>query len=306
MKKSFLYTLILSAFAALSPAFSQAEKKLCVASLNPVLSDFASEIGGSAVEIFSVLPSGKDPHLFEPTPKEIREMAGADIILASGFGLENYLEKLKPTLRKKSKIVEVGKSVQNPILDCPESHGACAHGKHGDGEAANPHWWLSVNNAESAVETIARTFSDADPSHRELYTANAAAYLKKLHSLKKWIANELSSLPQEKRILVTSHDALAYFARDYGFEVLPIVGINTADQPTSKKIRSVIDTIRSRKVKAIFVENTGNLKILSEIAKESGANLGGTLFVDGLGESPTDTYEKMMRHNVSTIAKSLR
>lgn len=298
--------MILSAFAVLSPAFSQAEKKLCVASLNPVLSDFASEIGGSAIEILSVLPSGKDPHLFEPSPKEIREMAGSDIILASGFGLENYLEKLKPTLQKKSKIVEVGKSVQNPISDCHGSHAACTHGNHGTGDAANPHWWLSVSNAESAVETIARTFSDADPAHRALYNANAAAYLKKLQSLKKWIANELSPLAQEKRVLVTSHDALAYFARDYGFEVLPIVGINTADQPTSKKIRTVIDTIRSREVKAIFAENTENLKILNEIAKESGANLGGTLFVDGLGDSPADTYEKMMRHNVSTIAKSLR
>lgn len=279
-----------------------------VVSLSPVLTDFAREVGGDRVEVEGMVPAGKDPHLFEMTPKEVRKMAGADVILASGLGMESYLGKLRGALGKGVLVVEVGERVKPLEGECQAGgHGEEAHGHHhGHDHGVNPHWWHSVGNAEIAVEVIRGVLGEIDPENKAYYDANAAEYLKKLGELKKWIEAEVAGLPEEKRVLITTHDALGYFAKDFGFRVLPISGISTADHPTTKKVREVIDEIRAEGVKAIFVESTGNPKMLKEIARESGVRMGGVLFVDGLGAGEADTYEKMMRSNVVVMMRGLK
>jgi zinc/manganese transport system substrate-binding protein len=135
---------------------------------------------------------------------------------------------------------------------------------------------------------------------------NAAALEARLEDLGKWVRLQIVQLPKKNRVLVTSHDALGYFAKDYGFEILPVQGISTSDQPSSQKVRDLIGRIQERGVKAIFAESIENPKVLGQITAETGAKLGGVIYADGLGSGETGTYEGMMRHNVTTIVEALK
>ncbi len=141
---------------------------------------------------------------------------------------------------------------------------------------------------------------------RTLYEKNAAAYLATLTELQKWARQEVAKLPRDKRKLVTSHDAFQYLARDYGFKIYAIEGVSTDDQPSSKKVTDLINTIRDQKVKAVFFESIENPKVVAEITKETGAKIGGELYADGLGEKDASTYSGMMRHNITSIVGNLK
>lgn len=297
---------------ALSPGISIGQEPLQVASLSTVLTDLAKNIGGDAVSVTPIVKAGMDPHGFEPTVRDVKSMTGARLVLASGMGFEPYLPKLKNSLGEKTQLLVVGDFI-DPLLIDPADHDHQGHDHghshdhaHGDGKVADPHWWHGVANVKKATTVIRDAFIKADPDRRSIYEANAKAYQAQLDALAKWIRLEVAKIPKNRRVLVTSHDALGYFAKDYGFEVHPVQGISTTDQPSSKQVRALIDTIRADNVKAIFAENIENPKILSEITRETGATLGGTLYADGLGAKEAASYDAMMRHNVSTIVGAIQ
>jgi zinc/manganese transport system substrate-binding protein len=213
--------------------------------------------------------------------------------LLSGKGIEGYLTKLEDAVGNKAKFVDVGAEI--PTLTLKE-----------DGRTVeDPHWWHSIANMKRATSVVRRHFAEADPANKALYAENAAAYLAKLTDLEKWVRQEIAKLPRDKRKLVTAHDALQYFAEEYGFKIYAIEGVSTEDQPSSKKVTDLIKTIREQEVKAVFFEGK-NPKVTTEIMKETGAKTGGELFVDGLGETEASTYSGMMRHNVQTIVDNLK
>lgn len=286
-------------------ATGHAADKLQVASLSTVLSDIASHVGGDRVEVTSIVKPGIDPHEFEPTPGDIKTISQAKVVLVSGLGFEGYLGKLRAAVGKGPKFVVVGDAIK-PIMADEEGHD---HGhSHGnkDGKVADPHWWHSVPNVKIATRVIRDAFVAADPADAPTFEGNTQTYLARLDDLAKWVKLEVAKLPKDRRILITSHDALGYFARDHGFEIHPVQGISTADQPSSKKVRQLIGEIKDEGVKAIFAENIENPKVLSEITRETGARLGGMLYADGLGKDEANTYESMMRHNVTTIVSALQ
>ncbi len=298
---------LLASFAALFAPAQAAPVK--VASLSTVLSDIAKNVGGERVEVLEIVKPGIDPHIYEPTPGDVRAIAGAQIVLASGLGFEGYLDKLRSSVGTKPRFVVAG-DVIKPILIDEDDHDHHDH-DHGhvhtaDGKVPDPHWWHSIKNVETVTRQIRDALIAVDPDGRATYESNAAAFDKKLEALSKWTRVELAKLPKQKRVLVTSHDALGYFARDYGFEVLPVQGISTTDQPSSQKVRKLIESIKDEGVKAIFAENIENPKVLQQITKETGAKLGGVLYADGLGTGDAGTYEGMMRHNVTTIVSALQ
>jgi len=294
---------------ALQPCISQNEQKpLQVASLSTVLSDLATQVGGDTIEVTPIVKAGMDPHGFEPTVRDVKTMTDAQIVLASGLGFEPYLAKIKGSLGAATELLVVGDAVK-PLIVSPSDHQCDDHSHdhgHAGEPAADPHWWHSVSNMKTATNVVRDALIKANPPYRALYEANAKAYQSRLDALAKWIRLEVSRIPRKERILVTSHAALGYFAKDYAFVIRPVQGVSTTDQPSSKQVRALIDTIQAEKVKAIFAENIENPKILSEITRETGARLGGTLYADGLGQSEATTYEAMMRHNVSTIVTALQ
>lgn len=287
----------------------QAEDKLSVASLSTVLTDIAQNVGGDRVSVINIIKPGIDPHDFQPSPGDIKSLSKAKVILASGLGFESYLDKLRASVGGGPTFVVVGDAIKPIMVD--EDHTGHDH-DHGhshthatDGKMADPHWWHSIANAKIATRVIRDAFVAADPADKAVFEANAKTYLAKLDELAKWAKIEVARLPKDRRVLVTSHDALGYFARDYGFEIHPVEGVSTGDQPSSKRVRALIAEIQAEGVKAIFAENIENPKVLGEITKETGAKLGGTLYADGLGTTEADTYDAMMRHNIQAIVQAL-
>lgn len=283
---------------------ARAEDRLAVASLSTVLADFARTVGGDRVTVTSIVKPGVDPHEFEPTPGDVKTLSTARIVLASGLGFEGYLGKLHEALPKTT-FIEIGEKVKPIEMQEDHDHDHAGHDHHHHG-VHDPHWWHSIANAKIAVRTIRDAFIAADPAGAATYKANTSAYLARLDDLAQWTKIQVAQIPVPRRILVTSHDALGYFARDYSFVIHPVEGITTADQPSSKKVRDLIALVRADGVKAVFAENIENPKVLSEITRETGAKLGGTLYADGLGDQEASTYDAMMRHNVSTIVESLK
>lgn len=279
-----------------------------VASLSTVLTDVAQNVGGDRVRVTSIVKPGVDPHAFEPSPGDVKKIAGAQLVLVSGLGFEGYLAKLQSSVGPGPKFLVAG-DVITPLLveETCEGHDHDHHHHHSaDGKVPDPHWWHSVKNVERVTRQIRDALIAIDPAGRATYVANAEAYETRLKDLARDLRLEVARLPKSRRVLVTSHDALGYFAKDYAFEVLPVQGISTGDQPSSQKVRDLIQTIRARGVRAIFAENIENPRVLEQITKETGATLGGVIYADGLGTGEAGTYDGMMRWNVRTIVSALQ
>ena len=286
------FPLLLTALV-LGTSLGQAD--ITVASLSTITTDLAKNIGGNHVKVVAVIKSGIDPHEFEPTPSDVRKVADANLVLFTGKGIEGYLTKLEEAAGGgSSKFLNIGGDI--PSLTMNED------GK----KVEDPHWWHSVENMKMATRVIAAAFAKADPSNAASYQKNAQSYLSSLDELQRWIRVKLAELSHDQRKLVTSHDALQYFAHDYGFTIYPLKGVSTNEEPSSRHVREIIEVIRGQRVKAVFFESIENPRAVQQISKETGARTGYTLYSDGLGESEANTYDSMMRHNVSAIVDGLK
>jgi zinc/manganese transport system substrate-binding protein len=281
-----------------------AEARLEVVAMNSVIADIARQVGGNDVLVTSLIPPGQDLHGFSPSPGDMRQVRQSRIVLTSGLGLEaGFLSKLQSQDPHGPLFVSLGDSM-TPLASSPTPH---EHEHEHDDEHGeiDPHWWHSIPNARMASKVICDAFIQADPDHAEAYTIRTAAFDKKLSELARWVRVTMARLPRDRRILVTSHDAFGYFAHDYGFTVRPVAGLSSEDKPSSKNVRALIAAIQANHVPAIFIENTENPKVLTEITRETGTRIGGMLYSGGLGEKEATSYEDMVRHNVETIVNGL-
>jgi zinc/manganese transport system substrate-binding protein len=268
---------------------------LRVVTLSTVLSEIAREVGGDGVEVTGLVQPGVDPHTFNPSPADIRAVVDADIVLASGLGLEAYLGRLVRNAGPRVRVVAVGDSVP-VVLEGPRAGGE-----------KDPHWWLCIDDMLFAADMVRSEFSRARPSGAAAFGRNARAYERRLSALKDWVAREVSALPPERRHLVTSHDAFGYFAHDYGFSVHPVVGLSTDSEADARRVAALVDVIRKEDIRAVFAESSANPRIVRDLLDETGARLGGTLYADGLGPagSGADTYEAMVKLDVRAIVDAL-
>lgn len=277
-----------------NPTF--AAEPLHVASLSTVTTEIVQKVGGNRVAVTGLVKPGIDPHDYEPTPADLKAIAGSDLVVASGKGIEGYLAKLQLSSGTPAALLSVGDALPG-LRAMPGTEGR----KGGE----DPHWWHSISAMQKAVQVVRDRLVSLRPEDREKFTTNAASYQVELETLKRWAAAEMAKVPRDQRKLVTSHDAFQYFARDFGFTIYPIKGISSDDEPSSKKVAELIAIIRTQKVKAIFPENIENPKVMSEITRETGVKVAGKLYADGLGKDAAATYDGMVRNNVSTIASAL-
>jgi len=269
-----------------------------VVALHPLMADLATHVGGEHVDTVSLMRANDDPHHFNPTPATLHQARGAKIYLASGMGLETYLGKLRDTLGDSATLIEVGKT-----LAARETQEVCNHEGHDHSHHhtnIDPHWWHRVSNMQRAADVVAKAFSKADPDHTADYKANARKYRAELSRLNSWIRRELIRIPKDDRKLATAHASFGYFCEEYGFHSLSVKGINKGSQPSAKELSEIVKTIRAEKIKAIFPEQRANPKALKTLSEETGVSIGGTLIADG-----SDSYVKMMEHNVNAIVKAL-
>lgn len=289
----FACVLLLHVFSAVSVL---ALEPLRVSAFSSVLAEIAVRVGGSEVKVTSHVPAGSDPHDFEPKPADLKTVSTGSLVLLSAKHLEGYVGKLREATGGKVPVLEVGGQIPSLYMKS-EGQG---------GELEDPHWWHSVENNRRATRVVRDGLVSLRPEKKKYFEKNADVYLAELADLQKWSRNKVAELPRDKRKLVTSHDAMQYFAKEYGFTVYPVTGLTAAEQPSSRQVSELLRVIKEQRVKAIFAEDTVNPKVLQQITSETGAVLGGQLWVDGLGTGDASTYDGMIRHNVRTIVDALK
>ncbi len=286
-------------FTTVSQAEAQ-DKKLVIACSTTQVADFVHQVVGDRCEVHCVLAPGADPHLYRIRPQDAKLVAAADICFDNGLHLEgkDWMRGLAESAGKK--VVSCATGLEPLQLEA-------------DGEKyKDPHAWFTPKNASVYVRNILTAMSKLDPDHKTEYEARAKLYLDQLRVLHAWISEQVSAIPPQKRVLVTSHDAFQYFCHEYGFTSQAPTGWSTDQEigggATAQRIRDTAKAIRDQGVKAIFVETSVNPKLIEEIAAEAGVKVGGKLYSDSMGPpgSGGETYLGMMRENVLTIVEAMK
>ncbi|MER8612934.1 zinc ABC transporter substrate-binding protein AztC [Mesorhizobium sp. M1216] len=286
----------LTAFGA-SSAFAEPLK--VVASFT-IIGDFAKNVGGDRIDLTTIVGPNGDAHVYEPSPADAVAMAKADIVLVNGLHFEGFLQRLVDASATKATVAVLTKGV-TPINFKPEFAEADAHA---DGETAtDPHAFQSIANAKIYVKNIADAFCTADAAGCDSYKANAAAYTQKLDALEGEVQAAIQSIPQEKRVVITSHDAFGYFEQAYGLTFLAPEGVSTESEPSAADVAKLVSQAKQDKAAAIFVENITNPRLIEQIASETGIKVGGTLYSDALSQpdGPASTYIDLMHNNIAQI-----
>jgi zinc/manganese transport system substrate-binding protein len=283
---------------------ASADKLKVVASFS-IIGDFARNVGGDRIELTTLVGPNGDAHVFEPRPTDAVAMANADVVLVNGLQFEGFLARLVNASATKAAIVELTKGVEPISMKQGHSHDEGAE-ESGDGHHhgdIDPHAFQAVANARIYVNNITDAFCAADVAGCDAYKANAAAYAQKLDSVDKEIKNAIAAIPEDKRVIITSHDAFGYFEHAYGLTFLAPAGISTNAEASAADVAALITQVREHKASAIFVENITNPRLVEQIAGETGLKVGGALYSDALSgaDGAAATYIDLMRHNALTI-----
>jgi ABC-type Zn uptake system ZnuABC Zn-binding protein ZnuA len=266
------------------------------------LADIAQNVAGERFTVQTLIPPGTDPHAFEPTPKDLGEVATADLVVINGGGLEGPLLKTLENAGGRATIVDAsaglrGRSPQpgEPPLGSSET---------------DPHFWLDPVLVKTYVANIRDAFTKADPAGTAAYRANASAYTKRLDGLDTWIKSQVATVPAADRLLVMNHASHGYYADQYGFSVVGTVipSVGTGETPTAKQLSDLTAAIRASGAKAVFVEIDENPKLAQQIAAETGITVVADLLDHSLtvpgGAAPT--YIDMMKYDTRRIVEALR
>jgi zinc/manganese transport system substrate-binding protein len=282
-----------------SAAFAQ-EKLPVVASFS-ILADFVKQVGGERVGVTALVGPDGDAHVYSPTPADAKAMAAAKLVFINGLHLEGWLPRLVKSSGTKAAVVTATRGIE-PIGEARGGHG---HGhSHGHDD---PHAWQSIANAKVYVANIRDALKAADPAGKAVYDANATAYLARLDATEGEVKAAIARIPAERRKAITTHDAFGYFVKAYGIEFLAPQGVSTEAEASARDVARIIRQIKAQKVPAVFLENIANPRLIEQIARESGARIGGELYSDALSDAsgPAGTYIDMMKHNISEIEKAL-
>jgi len=284
-------------------ATSQAKSgKLIVVATTGMVADMVRQIGGEFVQVEQLMKSGVDPHLYRPNTDDVKAIRSADIVFYNGFKLEG---KMGDLLSLKT----TGSKKHIALADAIPKEAALGDPEH---ETADPHVWMDVQLWSSTTQRIEAELKERIPTQAELFTRRALELRDRLQKLDELGKRWFGTIPEEHRILITSHDAFRYFGRQYGLQVEGILGISTASDAGQKRISQLVDMLVEKKVPAAFVESSVPEKLVRSIIEGAEAKgwkvaIGGELYSDAMGPSSSgaDTYEGMMTHNFRTITNAL-
>jgi len=289
--------------AAAAPAGAP---KLPVVATFTILADLVANVGGDRVEITTLVGPDSDAHVFSPTPAAAKAIAGAKLVFVNGLGFEGWIEKLIVASGYHGPVVVASDGVDTLTL-APQPHAGHAHGHRHDPGEVDPHAWQSIANARRYVRNIADALVAADPAGETGYRARASAYDQALERLDAGARARLGAIPAQDRRAIVGHDAFGYFARAYDITFLSPRGASTDSEASAKDVARLARQIRAQRIRAVFVENISDPRLVEQLARESGARVGGTLFSDALSarDRRAMTYLDMMSHNIEEVAKAL-
>lgn len=298
----YLFTAFLL-IALQSPRFTYGQQApLRVVTTTSIIGSVTSQIAGEDVLVESLMGAGIDPHLYKPSPGDLRKLSEASLVLYNGLHLEGKMSELLEKLAARKPVVAVTHSIPQEKLR-----------KTGEGGAnIDPHVWLDVELWTTATQSIRDALIQVDPSGAERYTSRFNALQSELLSLHNWCKIELDKIPAPRRILVTAHDAFGYFGSAYQVKVLGIQGVTTDSEASLREINTLVNTLVEQRIPAVFIETTISPKTVQALIEGARARghtvrIGGELFSDALGTvgTPAGSYQGMIRHNVTTITQAL-
>jgi len=278
-----------AALATVAPAL--AHDRLTIVASFSILGDLVKNVGGDRVDVTTLVGPDGDVHVYTPAPADAKKIADAKLLVINGLGLEGWLPRLVQSAGSKASIVTATAGI------APLHVGA----------APDPHAWQSVLDAKIYVANIRDALVAADPADAEVFRANAQIYLAELDALDREVRAAVAEIPAIRRKVISTHDAFGYFAAAYGIEFIAPLGVSTESEASARDIAAIITQIRDSKIPAVFLENISDPRLIRQIAAETGAKIGGTLYSDSLtaenGDAPT--YIDMVRHNIRTLTGAL-
>lgn len=303
MKRTTLKLFALSALVASSLFSTQAKaaEPLPVVASFSILGDLVQVVGGDRVKVTTLAGPDADAHEFAPSPAHAKAVLNARLFVVNGLNFEPWAQKLAKSAGYKGETMVASKGVK------PRQMAAEAGHDHSHAET-DPHAWQNPLNVVLYVNNIAAALAKVDPSGTTTYEANAEAYAKQLKDFEAQAKTQLDAIAPHKRKVITSHDAFGYLAARYGITMLAPEGFNTDSEPSAKHVAQLIRQIKREKIKAVFVENMSNPKLIAQLSKDSGVSVGATLYSDALSETsgPASTYMKMMNHNLTQLVAGMK
>ena len=303
MKKKLLLliTALLVACTPITPDSPESASHLkgspVVLATTTFLADIAQNVAGDRIQIEFLLPYGADAHSYQPIPQDVTRIANSDLLIVNGAGYEHFLEDVIANAGGERSIVEASVDLR------------AATEVHGENIELDPHFWLDPNYVITYVEKIRVGLTELDPDGAQVYQANADAYVQELQALDAWIAGQIALIPADRRLLVTNHDSLGYFAERYGFTVVGTVveGTSSNAAPSAQHMAALIDQIKDTGVPAVFIDSAESTTLANQIAADAGVTVVTDLYFSSLTEgSPAGTYVEMMKHNVTRIVEALK
>ena len=290
MRRRFFAT---SLIALPLPVFAQSttQRPLRVVASFSILADMAREIGGSAVEVVALVGPDSDAHVFQPSPADARRLANAELVVVNGLGFEGWMDRLVRS-----------SGYRGPVLVASEGVPVRRMGREPD-----PHAWQDLANAQRYAANLRDAMARERPAIAAEIGQRCASYIERLQALDREVRARFDAVPRQHRRAISSHDAFGYFGAAYGIEFLAPQGMNTDSEASAASVARLIDQIRREDVRAVFVENISDPRLVQRIAREGGGIVGGRLYSDALSAPGTeaDTYLKLFAHNATTIASAL-
>ena len=294
--------MLLASATALSllGAQTDAADKVPVTASFSILGDLVHAVGGERVTVTTLVGPNNDAHAFEPKPQDAKALLNSRLLVTNGLGFEPWADKLARSANYKGEVVVASRDVKTRQVSDAKKHAG-----HSD---TDPHAWQNPNNVVLYVRNIATGLARVDPGGSALYQANAEGYVKELVALDTWAKEQFAAIPEDKRKVITSHDAFGYFAAQYGVQFLAPQGGNTNAEPSARQVAQLIAQIKREKIRAVFVENMSNPKLLSQLSKDAGTAPGASLYVDALSTSGQSgaSYLQMMRHNITQLVAGMK
>jgi len=277
------------------PAKAQAPGKLPVVATFSILADFARNVGGDRIAVIALVGPNGDTHVYQPKPADAKELGDARLILENGLGLEGWIDRLINASGTKAPVIVATNGISPQPM---REEGRIAQ---------DPHAWQSIANAKIYVANIRDALIAADPGGASVYRANAENYLGKLDALEKDVTAAIAKIPPARRQIITTHDAFGYFGTAYGFRFIAPEGVSTETEASARDVAKIIRQIKTENIPAVFLENVTDPRLVKNIATESGAKVGGTLYSDALSppDGPGATYIEMMRNNIKQLSAAL-
>jgi len=296
-------TLFALVFTGCSSASSSPTPDPAILTSTTFLADITHNVAGDRVAVESLLPIGTDPHSYQPTPRDTAKLADSKLLIINGAEYEHFLETLLENAGGERTVIEASAGI------LPERNASAVEGQATDANGVDPHMWLDPNNVILYVENIRKGLANYDPAGAAFYQSNADAYIAELKDLDAWIVGQVSQIPLERRLLVTNHEALGYFAERYGFTIAGTVieSFSSGASPSAGQMAGLIDQIKVSGAPAIFLDTSDNEALAKQIADETGVRVVTDLHLESLTDgAPAGTYIDMMKYNVTQIVNALR